>query len=117
MVQRGTFIVFEGLDRCGKTTQVARLEESLRRKGQSVRTQKFPGELFVSRTPIALSRTHTTAFTNADSDALVLLCFGYASLDRTTAIGKMIDSYLNNTTEMDDRAIHLLFSANRWECA
>ena len=47
MVQRGTFIVFEGLDRCGKSTQVARLEESLRSKGQIVRTQKFPGELLV----------------------------------------------------------------------
>jgi dTMP kinase len=29
----------------------------------------------------------------------------------------MIDAYLKNTAEMDDRAIHLLFSANRWECA
>ena len=37
--------------------------------------------------------------------------------DRTTEIGKMIDAYLKNTAEMDDRAIHLLFSANRWECA
>ena len=37
--------------------------------------------------------------------------------DRTTAIGKMIDGYLRFTTELDDRAIHLLFSANRWELA
>ena len=35
--------------------------------------------------------------------------------DRTTAIGQMINSYLQSSTEMDDRAIHLLFSANRWE--
>ena len=28
--QRGAFIVLEGVDRCGKTTQVARLVESLR---------------------------------------------------------------------------------------
>lgn len=27
----------------------------------------------------------------------------------------MIDGYLKNETELDDRAIHLLFSANRWE--
>ncbi|KAG7570910.1 hypothetical protein FFLO_01108 [Filobasidium floriforme] len=79
MTKRGTFIVFEGLDRCGKSTQVARLEDSLREQGHRVRTQKFP--------------------------------------DRTTEIGKMIDAYLKNTAEMDDRAIHLLFSANRWECA
>ncbi|BFZ54592.1 Thymidylate kinase [Savitreella phatthalungensis] len=35
--------------------------------------------------------------------------------DRTTTIGLMIDSYLRSQTELDDRAIHLLFSANRWE--
>ncbi|KAJ7163542.1 thymidylate kinase [Mycena crocata] len=35
--------------------------------------------------------------------------------DRTTAIGKMIDSYLRSQSELDDHAIHLLFSANRWE--
>lgn len=29
----------------------------------------------------------------------------------------MINAYLQNTTEMDDNVIHLLFSANRWEKA
>ncbi|KAG6902492.1 hypothetical protein C0995_016069 [Termitomyces sp. Mi166 len=29
----------------------------------------------------------------------------------------MIDSYLKSQSELDDRAIHLLFSANRWELA
>jgi len=37
--------------------------------------------------------------------------------DRTTAIGKMIDGYLRSQSDLDDRAIHLLFSANRWEIA
>jgi len=37
--------------------------------------------------------------------------------DRTTAIWKMIDSYLRSQSELDDHAIHLLFSANRWELA
>ncbi|ORX49805.1 thymidylate kinase [Hesseltinella vesiculosa] len=35
--------------------------------------------------------------------------------DRTTQTGKMIDSYLKQTSHLDDHAIHLLFSANRWE--
>ena len=35
--------------------------------------------------------------------------------DRTTAIGKMINSYLTSQSEIDDAAVHLLFSANRWE--
>ena len=29
----------------------------------------------------------------------------------------MIDSYLSQKSDLDDRAIHLLFSANRWERA
>ncbi|KDO26646.1 thymidylate kinase [Saprolegnia parasitica CBS 223.65] len=37
--------------------------------------------------------------------------------DRTTAIGSTINAYLSNACEMNDRAIHLLFSANRWEAA
>nr|CAD7257523.1 unnamed protein product [Timema shepardi] len=36
--------------------------------------------------------------------------------DRTTPVGKIIDGYLANKTELHDRTIHLLFSANRWEC-
>jgi dTMP kinase len=35
--------------------------------------------------------------------------------DRTTGTGNLIDSYLHGTSDLDDRAIHLLFSANRWE--
>jgi len=37
--------------------------------------------------------------------------------DRTTATGQLIDAYLHNASDLDDRAIHLLFSANRWEAA
>ncbi|KAF9173166.1 hypothetical protein BGX20_003932, partial [Mortierella sp. AD010] len=33
----------------------------------------------------------------------------------TTTIGKMIHAYLTNAQELDDKAVHLLFSANRWE--
>lgn len=72
-MSRGLFIVVEGLDRAGKSTQVERLATHL-----NARAIKFP--------------------------------------DRTTAIGGMINSYLAQTSELDDRAIHLLFSANRWEC-
>ncbi|GAA0140119.1 nucleotide kinase [Lithospermum erythrorhizon] len=35
--------------------------------------------------------------------------------DRNTGVGQMISSYLSNKSQLDDRAIHLLFSANRWE--
>lgn len=41
---RGAFIVVEGLDRSGKSTQVALLEERLKAAGLAVRLVKFPGE-------------------------------------------------------------------------
>ncbi|KAF5355506.1 hypothetical protein D9758_006348 [Tetrapyrgos nigripes] len=78
-MSRGAFIVIEGLDRSGKTTQTAALYEQLKEVGKVAKLLKFP--------------------------------------DRTTAIGKMIDAYLRSQSDLDDRAIHLLFSANRWELA
>jgi len=76
---RGAFIVIEGLDRSGKSTQCARLAARLEAAGKPVKSVKFP--------------------------------------DRTTAIGKMINAYLQSESEVDDQTIHLLFSANRWELA
>jgi dTMP kinase len=42
-VQRGKFITFEGLDGCGKSTQMNRLAEVLRREGLDVVTAREPG--------------------------------------------------------------------------
>lgn len=41
--KRGKLIVFEGLDRAGKTTQCAKLVESLRAQGRNVKALRFPG--------------------------------------------------------------------------
>jgi dTMP kinase len=38
-----------------------------------------------------------------------------ACSDRTTSTGQMINGYLQGQTDQNDQAIHLLFSANRWE--
>ncbi|KAF3060776.1 Thymidylate kinase [Trichoderma lentiforme] len=76
---RGAFIVLEGLDRSGKTTQVKLLEQRFVEEGRPVKVMRFP--------------------------------------DRTTPIGQMIDGYLKSHVDMSDHAIHLLFSANRWEAA
>ncbi|XP_041483093.1 thymidylate kinase-like [Lytechinus variegatus] len=35
--------------------------------------------------------------------------------ERSTTIGKVIDSYLKKSSDVQDNAVHLLFSANRWE--
>lgn len=81
-MKRGPFIVFEGADRSGKTTQTKRYADFLRSSGIPVADGvpwRFP--------------------------------------DRTTEVGKMINAYLTNATNLDDQALHLLFSANRWEKA
>lgn len=82
--KRGAFIVLEGVDRCGKTTQCALLVKHLLSLSIAALAIRFP--------------------------------------DRTTAVGKVIDQYLRSAPVMDgkrgavdDRAVHLLFSANRWE--
>ncbi|KAG0004601.1 hypothetical protein BGZ80_004777 [Entomortierella chlamydospora] len=74
---RGRFILLEGCDRAGKSTQCSMLVSALKARGHAVELCKFP--------------------------------------DRTTTIGKMIHAYLTNAQELDDKAVHLLFSANRWE--
>ncbi|WVZ91517.1 LOW QUALITY PROTEIN: hypothetical protein U9M48_037676, partial [Paspalum notatum var. saurae] len=40
---------------------------------------------------------------------------GWRFPDRTTSVGQMISAYLANQSQLDDRTVHLLFSANRWE--
>lgn len=77
--QRGTFILLEGVDRCGKTTQCTLLLKHLLSMSIESVAMRFP--------------------------------------DRATKVGEMIDEYLRTRKEMDDRAIHLLFSANRWEAS
>jgi len=52
------------------------------------------------------------------SNFQVLNCIAHCTdihADRTTTIGKMIDSYLRSGQDLNDQVIHLLFSANRWE--
>lgn len=83
--KRGAFIVIEGLDRSGKSTQTSFLH----------------------------NRLQDLQDAGATTPKVVLLKFP----DRTTAIGKMIEAYLHSESDLDDRAIHLLFSANRWELA
>lgn len=35
--------------------------------------------------------------------------------DRSTQMGQLINAYLQNKSEIEDHALHMLFSANRWE--
>ncbi|TPX69062.1 dTMP kinase [Spizellomyces sp. 'palustris'] len=77
--RRGALIVFEGVDRSGKSTQTALLSQTLSSHQIPSILRRFP--------------------------------------DRTSTTGALISSYLSSTSEpeLSDQAIHLLFSANRWE--
>ncbi|KAJ1927190.1 hypothetical protein IWQ60_003156 [Tieghemiomyces parasiticus] len=76
-MSRGAFILLEGCDRTGKSTQAQMLVDRLTQLGHRAILWKFP--------------------------------------DRTTGIGHMINGYLAKHQDLNDQAIHLLFSANRWE--
>jgi hypothetical protein len=52
---RGAFIVIEGLDRSGKTTQVATLQTRLETEGIPVKLFKFPGILNVEQAHCSLN--------------------------------------------------------------
>lgn len=81
--KRGLFIVFEGLDRSGKSSQVENLANYLNKVVEKpCKVFRFP--------------------------------------DRTTEMGKTIDQILVSKKSVSngsaqDKALHLLFSANRWE--
>ena len=77
MITRGALIVFEGVDRVGKSTQAVRLVNALDKLSVTSKLVTFP--------------------------------------KRETIIGRMISEYLKGLQDLDDRVIHLLFSANRWE--
>ena len=76
-LKRGLFVVFEGNDCVGKTTQAKKLVEYLCQHGKSTEFISFP--------------------------------------DRTTEIGSLINKYLVGEKQINDKSIHLLFTANRWE--
>ena len=43
-MKRGAFIVLEGVDRCGKSTQVGKLVERLQAQGFAAEAIRFPGQ-------------------------------------------------------------------------
>jgi dTMP kinase len=79
MARRGTLIAFEGLDRSGKRTQFALLQNHLGAMGRDSVAARFPS--------------------------------------RTTRIGALLDAYLRGEEGCADRAVHLLFAADRWDRA
>jgi dTMP kinase len=79
-MNKGKFVVLEGIDKSGKTTVSGLIMEHLIRKGVS-------------------------------SDMIIQIRYP----NRDTLTGKLLDSYLKSETELCPEAVHLIFSANRWE--
>ncbi len=77
-MSKGLFIVVEGADRVGKSTQAKLLVDAL--------TRTFGKETLAVRFP-----------------------------DRTTNIGKGLDTYLSGKVDFEPHAVHLLFTANRYD--
>mmetsp|Transcript_15681 Transcript_15681/g.39835 ORF Transcript_15681/g.39835 Transcript_15681/m.39835 type:complete len:207 (-) Transcript_15681:4331-4951(-) len=79
-METGKFIVFEGIDKSGKTTLSKQLCEELRDRNVPVRFFSCP--------------------------------------NRSTKVGQLLDQYLKDPNDpLEPHALHLLFSANRWEMA
>lgn len=71
MTERGAFILFEGVDRCGKTTQANLLVENLTKAGHDACFMRFPGER-----PTVLQQASGTQqqFARAQSTAALASC-------------------------------------------
>lgn len=113
MAGRGAFILFEGVDRSGKSTQAAQLTQALQDQGVS-------GCGWLSCMLAVWGRQGKACNPGSLACACALMLAQVAAEqwnfpDRSTNIGKTIDEYLKGNAESDDATMHLLFSANRWE--
>jgi dTMP kinase len=86
--QRGKFITFEGLDGCGKSTQLEKLAGALRQQGIDVLTTREPGGTVVGERIRAVLLDSRTA--GLDSHAEMALMFG----SRAQLIAEVIEPAL-----------------------
>ncbi|GAB0133696.1 hypothetical protein EsDP_00002096 [Epichloe bromicola] len=103
---RGAFIVLEGLDRSGKTTQVKLLEQRFVEEGMSVKTMRFPNRT----TPIGHM---IDAYLNSHvqmEDHVIHLLF---SANRWEAVEQIKSLLASGTTIICDRFYHsgIVYSA------
>ncbi|KAF3054032.1 Thymidylate kinase [Didymella keratinophila] len=93
---RGKLIVFEGLDRAGKTTQCQMLVEALQKEGQSVMFMRFPDRT----TPIGQMINSYLSGESEQEDHVIHLLF---SANRWEAVPKITKAIEQGTTVIIDR--------------
>lgn len=94
--KRGKLIVFEGLDRSGKSTQCSRLIEHLKQKGESVEHMRFPNRT----TPIGQMINSYLSGQSQQEDHVIHLLF---SANRWESAQHIEDLIKAGTTVVIDR--------------
>lgn len=120
--RRGALIVFEGIDRCGKSTQCSLLLESLQKQGVGIHgAGAGQGSAWVSDRAWHTGREHQQHPSCAPhglhpgARAVQVPAELWRFPDRTTLIGGLINEYLQKKASLNDAAVHMLFVANRHE--
>ncbi|KAF2826844.1 thymidylate kinase [Ophiobolus disseminans] len=93
---RGTLIVFEGLDRAGKSTQCQMLVEALQKEGKKVRHMRFPNRT----TPIGQMINNYLSGQSESEDHVIHLLF---SANRWEAAASIETDLKAGTTVIIDR--------------
>lgn len=73
MTKRGWFITFEGIEGCGKSTQLARLQAWFRERDLAVRTTKEPGGTMIGQAIRAILLNATNTAMSPTCEALLYL--------------------------------------------
>lgn len=94
--KRGTLIVFEGLDRSGKSTQCERLVNRLRHQGEKVEHMRFPNRT----TPIGHMINNYLSGSMQTEDHVIHLLFSANRWESATEIERLIQE---GTTVVIDR--------------
>ncbi|KAI8474401.1 MAG: P-loop containing nucleoside triphosphate hydrolase protein [Monoraphidium minutum] len=104
---RGAFILFEGVDRSGKSTQAAKLVEALRQQGAPAELWRFP-----DRQGTVTGRAIDEYLSAPAAPPPPAACNGGGE-----GGGKSGGSGAGTRSgaSLSDQAVHMMFSANRWE--